>query len=577
MAYDKRKNEHTEKYDDSKDKRKTNGSRKGKNRGKSKSNAKRRSFDNESDSRDSAFGGSDSYLNDPSWYVADVTTADQAMRFSFDNFTGMPFTLDIGTRTMASPTDFKLVEFAQGTATNCTLFLNPSPGSIGKGNDARLAAINQQGFKLYSRLSSVNSKNTQYAPQDVTTLILAMGEIISTVAWVQRTFGLSWIYNLRNRTMPNDLIKASGFDSVDFFEKLAQYRIEFNTILVQANKIPFPSNFDYFRKCAMLYSEVYKDSDTDMSQNYVFVPASTWDLDESSSSSGTILRTHNWEIGNSTNKMSAVLEHLKTMINGMLTSATFNYIYSDILNFADKNKGVTLLQYVTVPEDYVVYPVYNVNMLGQINNMNPIGLPFSWDTGNAATVADMANVFPNVTNSNDVIPNMETLCLEYNPTFKEKYPTLTLAKYVNFHVADPDLNARIENTRYISGAISEDYHIQTSGTTQLKTGWYSTSNVLSDHYLVQLHTRTAGDEVSDDFIESGCLITDIPSYYPQYDWAPMLQIWKHNVQQGTYYPTGIFGDVDYFTTVSTRVVDRMNDIALYGLFEPKDFSYAFAK
>lgn len=139
--------------------------------------------------------GSDSYDNNPDWYIIDQTTADQASGFSFANFIGEP--INIGTN---GKSDIKNSENSVNVGAIMRIGLMPSLGSVGMDLSAKTAAINQQGFKMYSRLSSVNSKNTQYLPNDITTLILAVGELIKMVNWGQRAFGLAWVYNLRNRT-----------------------------------------------------------------------------------------------------------------------------------------------------------------------------------------------------------------------------------------------------------------------------------------------------------------------------------------------------------------------------------------
>lgn len=552
MAYNKSRSKNTPKDLDTKDKYN------------SKSKSKRRTYSkNSRPSRDkntkSGYSGTDEdsddsksrFMNDPNWYIADLKTMEQAMGFSFDNFIGRDNTLEIHNTVLDTGKTASAVDAVGSIA---VIKMMPSPGYIGKGSQAKLSAINQQGFKLYARLSSVNSKNTQYAPQDVTTLILAMGEVVSMISEIQRAFGLLWTYNIRNRQMPSNLIHATGIDADDFYANIAQYRIRFNTTLVQANKIPFPSNIDYFTKCAQLYSDVYKDSEDDMSQMFVFRPVSTWVIDETGSSEGTVLRT----TAVPTN-MGKLLDLLDTMLNTLLTSATYNYIYSDIINYLNRpGNSATLLNYATIPDNYVVIPVYNYAMLGQITNITTMDEPMGTSTSIGHTV------------NNDVIPDMTNLCLNYAPLFVNYLPAAAMDRYLNFGEQDPDVYTRIENTRYMSMAIGSNWD-------STKSGFLTTEAVLGDHFCTQIEMITSGKGGSNfrtDYERSNAI--SLATRAVDFDWAPLLYTWNVDANKN-YSLLGVVGDMKYFTTINPSTMKLINELALYGLYEPKDFEYELVK
>lgn len=493
------------------------------------------------------------FRNDPNWYIADLTTMQQAMGFSFDNFIGRNVDLEIHNTTMKSG-DTTVTTDELGSI--ASILMNPSPGYLGVGSSAKLSAVNQQGFKLYARLSSVNSKNTQYAPQDVTTLILAMGEVVSIISHIQRAFGLLWTYNIRNRNMPKKLIEATRIDPVDFYANIAQYRIRFNTLMVQANKIPFPSNIDYFSKCAQLYSDVYKDSEDDMSQMYVFAPYSTWLLDESSSPSGTVLKTTALS-----RNMGTLLDTLESMLNTLLTSATYNYIYSDIINFLNRpGNSASLMYYNTIPDDYVVVPVYNYAMLGQITNITTIRSPLKETPGTGYTPL------------NDVVPDMSNLCLTYAPKFGSSLPSLAMDRYLNFGEQDPDVLTRIENSRYTTLALGSNYD------TTAKE-YYATDMSLSDHYCIgiNIYTSESGNVYS---FASDYDIDNVSRVIPtisDFDWFPIMYEWDTSTNATVKTLMGSIGDMKHFTTINPTTMKLINELALYGLYEPRDFEYELVK
>lgn len=544
-------------YKDKPDYRSRNGKDEFRNRG--KRNSHRKDYRNKEDSERIDEAVLNDSSNNPKWYVPDQISMEQAVGFTFSNFLGRQEQLDF-----MSPGDPGYTHYFDHVGTIMNFNLNPSPGNVGTNRHARLAAINQQGFKLYARLSAANSKNTQYAPQDVTTLVLGMGEMISLISWVQRCFGLCWIYDTRNRMLPKRLIQASGFDAEDLFAHLPQYRQSFNLLLVEANKITFPSNIDYFLKCGQLYSNVYRDCDTEMSQLYICRPYSTWELDETGAQ-GTVLKTKVLPYqsipggGPAACKMSDVLDILRSIITDMLTSATYNYIYSDIITYVTRSSGnanMSMLHFESIPEGYTVIPVYDEPFLSQINNLSIIGVPES-------------TVHSSVHNTinNDVVPNMTTLALEYKPAFVSFVPWGSMSRYINFHVNNPDSDARIEATRLSSAAMA---YVKEPGATAADADTYVTDlNVLGDHYVVTAEISTDEDlalrlEIQSSSIE---LPSALPSQWYHFKDAPIMYTWTGQSYgaggQGSgkicrY--MGEVGDLDFFTTVDPSTLNRINEL-----------------
>lgn len=532
----------------------------------------------------------DCYDNNPDWYIIDQTTADQASGFSFANFIGEPVNIQ-GCKDSLITSTYNTVDIGS----IMQIGLNPSLGTVGMDSDAKVSAINQQGFKMYSRLSSVNSKNTQYLPNDITTLILAVGELIKMISWGQRAFGLSWVYNLRNRNMPKVLINKAGFDPDDFYGNLAQYRIKFNTLMVQANKIPFPSNINYFNKCAQVYSSIYKDDVTDMSQMYVFIPASTWIIDETGEN-GTILKTtYLPDLPSNGMVFSEYLALLESMINTLLTSATYNYVYADIVNFAAKNSGkvsMSMLNFGTIPEDYVVLPEYNEPILSQIHNMTILGTPIidKSSTNNMYIATYDDSKTETFTQSNDVIPDVSTLSMFYKPAFGNDHDAGTdgFAAYVrtsdkilDFHTSSPDTGMRLEATRLTSGCNKVNH-----GKIGDQTTWIASDLVSADNYVVFVRVTSRENVSGYTLYNSGIAVNDSGlmesfsvyclGYLTQFKERPMWYIGDTtgaSIAATKAEIKSVYADLDFFTTVEMSTLKRINDLSLYGLFEPKDFEY----
>lgn len=503
--------------------------------------------------------------NDPKWYVTDEAVTDQATRISFSNFVGVPIDFNPG----GYITGLQTNSFMPGSIMQ--VFLNPSPGYTTIGN-AKNAAINQQGFRTYARLSSANAKTTNYTPNDVTTMILAMGELISTISFAQRAYGLIWSYNVRNRTMPGDLLASAGVEPNALRADSAKFLTELNTLIVEANKIPFPSNIDYFNKCAQIFSSVFADSASSMSELYVPIPFSTWDLDEAGSTQGTVLKTHTyWDgIGPDFEPMDPydLLAIIRSKINTMLTSTTYNYIYSDILNLATKDSNVKLLQFVPIDFGYSVAPIYDTEWILMINNATIVGEPL--------LTADQYHSELH-TNSNDVVPDVNKLSLLYAPQFGNSHPIIAIPKILNFYNDAPSMDERIIATRYLVtsnvvrfGPLKEKGESPTAGPI---TNYYYTDDDLSmgDHYVVGInllgadtsigYTYSSGDEFSSP--------TFIPSVLTRFSNHPYIyeidtSVWPDvNI-------VGLVGDIDFYTTIDATTLARINKLLLFALFDVKD-------
>lgn len=204
-------------------------------------------------------------VNNPNWYFTDRQLAEMATTFSFNQFLGQDFAISENGKSIESVT------------TAAILAINPSIGYIHK-NYPMSDGINMAGMKLYTTLSANNAKTTQYAPQDVTALILAVGSLLSYVSYVRRVFGLAFTVNQRNRFYPTQLMNALGADAEDMVKNLADYRLQFNTLLNTINQIPIPLNIAYLDKWSTIYDNVYLDSDSPMAQTIALRPYSVWRL-----------------------------------------------------------------------------------------------------------------------------------------------------------------------------------------------------------------------------------------------------------------------------------------------------------
>lgn len=485
--------------------------------------------------------------NTASMYFTDLSLAEQTTRFSFNQFLGDQKTLKV------------FGDYAPSTV--LSLAVNPSPGLTTGADDA---GINVAGRRTYTKLSAGNAKTTNYAPQDVTTLLLAIGEIISMIEVAKRAFRVVYTYDVRNKSIPSGIIAAMGFDPEMLDDgKVGPLRIDLNVAINSFNQIPIMKNVEYLKKCAEVYANYYSDSESRMSQYYVFSPYSTWILDETGNQEGSILKTETVLLGKPTHKqtMAEFISVIKRMIKAITDSSTFGYIYADILRLVPEGEQYKI---ALLMENEILLPVYDPMKLLQIHNATTAGAP-------SGTTYKKGSVTPN----NDVYPNVNNNSIEYLPSFNTandfNLPNMKGEVIVDFphSMGDPDLDQRVDITRYQSVI-----YMNEDDSTNLR------NSTLPDHYVVQFDTffnsnwRSAfGSRIVHSLPEPLAPISAIlriTADLQKFDYHPFIRCEYRNKDEAGDVAEVLYGDIDFFTTVDVAYLDRMNDLAYQGLFDFRD-------
>lgn len=488
-------------------------------------------------------------LNNPAWYYSDERLADQVSQLSFQNLAGMPIEYD--------NQQFDVPNIVR-------VCLNPSPGVQLSANYntalSQHSAINMAGFRLYSKLSAFTGRVQSYAPQDVSTMILAMGEVISMTEFIRRAFGIAYTMNMRNRDYPRQVLNfGMCIDADDFFTHLSDYRTQFNTLIQLFNTIPFPKNVAYFDKCAAVYARIYLDNPSSMAQTLVPVPFTTWTLDEQSYSGGSILSTtrvlcdNNWNPLTTTQYMSVYLNILDSMITALLNSTSLHVVYTDLMNYAAK-QGMEFWKMDFLLEGYQVLPIYDANFMLQMHNATV--------TGSAIEPTFVTGV-TNVTPYNDVYPDPNKNSLFYNPAFvtigARGIPTTGFDVLIDMFTDNPSLTDRVEVTRY--AAITKGIPYTTSNNIQA-----SVNAALPDHYVVcavfEAQTSNLANHVLGGTI-CGTNFADIAAQLSNIDWAPRIfELDSNNNYTGRY-----TSDVNFYTTVDYRYLRKLHDFCGLALYD----------
>lgn len=486
-------------------------------------------------------------INDSSYYYIDPTLRDQLMNFSFNSFQGVPEVIDGQPIGMTGGGDF---HFINGNV--LAIEVMPSICPISNTN-APTDGINLVGLRNFTLLSANNSKTTNYSPQDVTILMLALQELIKTIGHMTRAFGVLYTYNQRNREWPDTLLTAMKIDAGDFRTHAADYRIEFNKLITTAQKIPFFDNYGAFAKARDIFQDIYVDDMSPLAQSYLFVPESTWIFDEAYDSNGSGLKTF-MQYGNTPQYFSVWLSDLSTMIGALLSSTTLNYIYSDVLRLLESGKGKAM-QFTLVPDFYQIEFKFSDEINTYIENIMCWGAPNKADTANGFL------------SPNDVKCDVNDNLILYNPiwsvTGTANGKNITNDAFVNFIKPNPDVEDRVSATR-LSARARWIYDGTNTETVKVALG---------DYYVVRLRMFSTWEpNVGPRYLTFGTvnavtngnweLLMEMGAGLDKFRYRPKMYNF-HGSRAGDI-TLGMTGDLCYYTKLDTDFMFRLYDAEMIG-------------
>lgn len=471
-------------------------------------------------------------INDASYYYGDANVLNQVMNFSFNEFGGVITNMDV---------DYHHTEGKIYNSMVATYWLNPA---IPRADKSRATVwnegINVASLRNYLLLSGSNAKTTLYAPQDVTILILALAEVIKVATFIARAFGVAYLFNYRNRSYPETLLTAMGIDPADYKNNLANNRIRFNKALAVASKIPFPADVPIFKKASELYANIYLDDPSSaLAQTYMFVPFSVWKFNEAYDTNGAGLDTFKIVNPSTLTPLNTIIANFEQMVSALVTSSSLNSIYSDIMRLVQNGKFNSLITFNSIPEDFMVVPVFNEEVKTWIHNATIIGEP------------DDTATYDENTPKNDVSCSAENNNVVYSPQWHVPnsggYDFLLDFDHDNVTVDERVMATRL-STRWAAAQIGTE------------TAWTTLGFAVLDEYVVKATFYTGTHDYADLTIDNSFVapttiantiwLADVVS---KFDWAPLLYY------IGTNNNVRVLGDLDYYTTVDQDVLTKIYD------------------
>lgn len=515
--------------------------------------------------------------NDATWYAKNSQLLLDAGQLSFNFPTGVriPFyqTSKVTEPRVVSP----------GI---CTFYFVPTVGqTLADNSPVNLAAKMQ-----YANIRYANSGSAYGEPADLMMYYVACDSLYMFHQMCARAYGIMKLYTYDNRYYPQTIIEAMGLDFSDLEENLAQFRYFINKLAIQLQSFAVPNDISYFLRHSWLASGLYLDSDEGKAQTYMFMPAAYYKYVEVTSGPPKLeLKTPysaDTVQGSTKLKLSNLVNFSEDLIRAILNSEYFGVTTGDIVKAFGRDN---LFKISEISEDYVVLPVYNTEVLSQIENASVNCCSLQKLTGldvTQSTVGGSSYLISSAILSSYPVNKLETHTFLY-------LLTNNLEFILNMHIPSPTpadvlvatrLRTMVKNSALkIDGGAYVEQQLAEYGSEVIvgaAVAYYdqrATSNPIQHVLWSGMGSHVGLNGNGNGYGGSGALFNAL---LQQFDWHPQLNIFtcdQNNTtmttQQDIWLPDntvvnyGDTRDLDNFALVQQATFKRMNETAMLSLFD----------
>lgn len=293
--------------------------------------------------------------NDWQWYAANAQLIKDYASFPF----GVPVGNQLG---------FGLSQLDSGSIPG-VMVLNYYP-TVGVTN-AESAPINIAMRKLYSYIRHANSGHANYDPADLMLYVICVDSALMYLEWMKRLYAVMRDYTPLNRYYPQTLIRAMNVLPAgisDLNSKMSDFRGYINIFAAKLSQLWIPGSLTMTARHLWMTQGIYLDSMTSKAQTYLYNPAGFYQFNLNTEGVGYAKMTSPGLI----DSLEAMITYGDSLLNPMVTSEDFGIIGGDIL----KAYGAAgIVKPLGITEEYQVLPVYNQEVLSQIENATIVGNP----------------------------------------------------------------------------------------------------------------------------------------------------------------------------------------------------------
>ena len=454
--------------------------------------------------------------NDWRFYAISEQEAKAVASFPFNVLAGRPIDL-----MWKSTADTITPTMSESGGAVMVLDYMPSIGRASSTNDAANIAAR----RFYTYIRHANSGAKVYEAPDLMMYFLAMIDIIVGYFHAKRDYGILQTYSRSNRNMPSTLMTALGLTATDV-SSLASHNFRLNVIANRINSFCLPKDILALQRFAYIASNVFIDASTIRGQFYVFHKKGYYLFKPVAQSTGSSLQYKDNVVPVT---LGVQLSHLESQLDALFGDDDINTMSGDVLKAFKEN----VYNIAGVPSDYTIEPVFDEDILNQIQNASLCGV----------SVADASL---GVTQSNNII--------KFQPQANDLPNTVANGAYIfNSHKDDPQYTDNIEWSRlytFKDGAIVKCGLECLIQITLVSSG--------SESYVL---TRTTMSPSGDNDWNALLLMS-------QFNWHPFMYLFSSqgstpNVQVTT---KPIFGDLRYYAILDKATISRTHDSAVLAAY-----------
>lgn len=442
----------------------------------------------------------------------------------------------------------------------CVLSYIPTPG--GASLDAT-SSINMAARQLYSYVRRANSGAKNYESPDLLLYILAMEDIYINFYEAKRAYGFMANYQYMNRYTPDSVVRAVGIDPDDLRANLAQYRYQLNQLRLKINSLAVPKYFKSFIRRVVVASQIYCDSTSPRSGYYVYAKQGYYTFNPTKyATGGALIYTHTSP--STVVTLQSKLDIIKSQIEAIIADDDMNTMMGDLIK-AFGESGLYNVSEVT--ENYSVVPVYDENVLAQIENSR--AWKVFWQ--NIADEAGTEHGGLDIWQKSNVLFYHPCVDLTSGGDSEVRYNRfgLDVSPIINSHKDNPDYKDILEWTRQLavhSGKLFKDNKVIDCGL-EIVTGYsFVSPNITNTGVTVQRCGSFLVFSSDDSSYYSKYIVIKLLATISQYDWHPFLFTAEENTGAITDDGLNISGDLKVFNTVDATIISRIHQCANYSVY-----------
>ena len=475
----------------------------------------------------------DIVTNDPSWYMQYPSLLDSSANYKFN--TPLGTNIDIGGAypLMSVP---GIMRFDTHVCPGLAIDVD-SP-------------INIQSRKLYTYMRAQRSGSAQYDPSDVMAYLLAIDSAYCFYFAMKRLVGTVNRADVNNRYLPSALVAAQGFNYDELQKNVANLTTYLQTYVTRLSSFFIPADMTLLARHSTIFSNIYMDKASAKAQYYLYNPSGYYKYVEvADTMQAASLKFTRFT--KTTNTLEDIYSMGESLIRPLVNSGDINQISTDVYH-AFKDRG--LYTVADIPMYYMFEPVYDIEMLNQLQNSRAIG----------------------TVDSDSIVQDVDKGILVFNPTVYGPSDEVGAQLYTN------------DTLLSVEYGYTDTPHVMTSTRLCIALSYNSSTKKLQiesvgSEFIEAIHVydfiwNEGSRELRRQELEKGVLVVDKPiddldlqqlmnafSVTSTFDFHPMINMWL-KVDANHYKHLGLNYDFDYVTVLDKVELNKLHSAALLSEF-----------